>query len=83
MIKTKDTLTKIYIDFKDDRGNISLDLTEAMFIHQWYEAACTAEYMLENEMVAEEDALKTGYEVRRLMGKYELTEEEAIAEVLE
>lgn len=63
---------------------ITLDVHDLMELHQYYEAACTAEYLIENYGIATEDkALKLGYEVRRLMDKYGYLEEDAIAEVLE
>ena len=62
---------------------ITLSLSEMSDISQYYEAYCTAEYMLENyEKVTEENALELGYEVRRLMAKYDYSEDEAISEVI-
>lgn len=57
-----------------------LTMSEMADIHQFYEAACTAEYLMENyECVkSEEEALILGYEVRRTMDKYGLSEIEAI-----
>lgn len=63
---------------------ITLDVHELMEIHEYYEAACTAEYLMDNYSIANENkALKLGYDVRRLMDKYGYDEEEAINEVLE
>ena len=63
---------------------ITLDVHDLMELHKYYEAACTAEYLMDNQSIATEDkALKLGYEVRRLMDKYGYDEEEAINEVLE
>jgi hypothetical protein len=57
-----------------------LTMSEMAQIHQHYEAACTAEYVMENyDIVSESEALAIGYNVRRLMDKYGYDEEEAIA----
>ena len=57
-----------------------LTMSEMTHIHAYYEAACTAEYVMENyDFESEDEALKIGYEVRRLMYKYNYTEEEAVA----
>lgn len=56
-----------------------LTMEEMLPIHQYYEAACTAEYIMENhEDIDEERAIKMGYAVRELMDKYDYDEEEAI-----
>ena len=54
-------------------------------IHSYYEAACTAEYLLDNYqcVTTEEQAMKLGHEVRRRMIKYGYDESEAIDLVLE
>ena len=51
-------------------------------IKKFYEAHCTAEYILENYDVTEEKAIELGYEVRRLMDKYDYYEEDAIDKVM-
>lgn len=51
-------------------------------IKNFYEAHCTAEYILENYDVTEKKAIELGYEVRRLMDKYGYDEEEAIEQVI-
>jgi hypothetical protein len=62
---------------------VTLDVNDLINIHQYYEAACTAEYLMDNyDITDEKDALALGYEVRRLMNKYGYDEEEAIDEVL-
>jgi hypothetical protein len=54
-----------------------------MDTHNYYGAACTAEYLMDSYGIAdEEDAMYLGYEVRRLMGKYDYDEQTAIDEVL-
>ena len=62
---------------------VTLDVNDLMEVHHYYEAACTAEYLMENYGITnEEDALALGYEVRRLMDKYDWDEETAIDEVM-
>lgn len=64
------------------KGN-ELDMIEMSRISSFYKAACTAEYLMDNYDVEDKDeALKKGYEVREIMGKYGMNENEAIAEVL-
>lgn len=62
---------------------ITLDVHELMEIHEYYEAACTAEYLMDNYEISDEStAMHLGYEVRRLMNKYDYDELTAIDEVL-
>ena len=62
---------------------VTLDDFDLMECHKYYEAACTAEYLMENYNITDEDeAMNLGYEVRRLMNKYDYDEETAIDEVL-
>lgn len=62
---------------------VTLDDFDLMECHQYYEAACTAEYLMENYDITDEgEAMNLGYEVRRLMNKYDYDEETAIDEVL-
>lgn len=61
---------------------ITLNKSELADIDKYYEAACTAEYIVENYGLDEEKAMQAGYDVRRLMRKYDYTEEDAIREVL-
>lgn len=63
---------------------ITLSVSDLIDIHRYYEAACTAECLLENceQVTTEEQAMKLGYEVRRKMDKYGYSEEDAIDEVL-
>lgn len=51
-------------------------------IKKYYEAACTAEYIMENYDVTEEEAMELGHEVRRLMDKYGGEEDEVVREVM-
>lgn len=62
---------------------ITLNEWDMYEIKKYYEAACTAEYIMDNYDIADEDkALKLGYEVRRLMDKYGSDEDEAIEQVI-
>jgi hypothetical protein len=62
---------------------ITLDVRDLMDIHQYYEAACTAEYIMENYGITDErEAMQIGYNVRFAMDKYGYDEETAINEVL-
>ena len=61
---------------------ITLNEYEMYDIKKFYEAHCTAEYILENYKVTEEEAIELGYEVRRLMDKYGGEEEDAIYEAM-
>ena len=55
-------------------------MSEMSDIHHYYEAACTATYLMENYGVSDEnESLEIGYEVRRMMDKYGYCEEEAIS----
>ena len=63
---------------------ITLSQSDLIDIDRYFEAACTAEYLLENyeQVTTEEQAMELGYEVRRKMDKYGDSEEDAIDEVL-
>ena len=61
---------------------ITLNEDDLFCINQYYEAACTAEYIAENYGLDEELALKLGYEIRMKMDKYGYEEEEAIKVIL-
>lgn len=62
---------------------ITLDAYELQELHEYYEAACTAEYLMENYDISDEStAMHLGYEVRRFMDKFGGDEEYAIDEVL-
>ena len=69
--------------FKYAIRGIELSFNEMKDIHDYYEAACTAEFLMENyDIKDEEKALYLGCEVRWLMYKYDCDEETAIHEVL-
>ncbi len=68
-------------------NDISLKIEDLVNITNYYEACCTAEYIMENDDYnfngTEEEAIALGYEVRECMDKYNLDEAEAIENVLE
>lgn len=65
------------------KGN-ELDMMEMSRISNFYEAACTAEYLMDNYDVEDKDeALTKGYRVREIMDDYGLNEEEAIKQMFD
>lgn len=60
---------------------------ETLKVHQWYERACTAEYLIENEDYApifdwdENIAFKIACDVRDYMDNNLVTESDAISEI--
>ena len=71
------------MEIKYEIKGITLDVYDLIKIHEYYEAACTAEFVMENYEVSDEvQALQIGYDVRRLMFKYDYTELEAIDKVM-
>lgn len=71
------------MEIKYEIKGVTLTEWDMYDIKKYYEAACTAEYIMENHDITDEDrALKLGYEVRRLMDKYDYYEEEAIDEAM-
>ena len=70
------------MEFKYEIKGVTLDEYDMYEIQKYYEAHCTAEYIAENYDVTDEEAVKLGYQVRRLMDKYDSTEEDAIYEVM-
>lgn len=61
---------------------ITLNEYDMYDIKEFYEAHCTAEYIAENYDVADEEAVKLGYEVRRIMNKYGGDEDDIVREVM-
>ena len=61
---------------------ITLNEYDMYDIKKYYEAACSAEYIMDNYDVTEAEAMKLGERVRRLMDRYGGTEEDAIYEVM-
>ena len=70
------------MEFKYKIKGITLNECDMYEIKEYYEAHCTAEYIADNYDVTDEEAVKLGYEVCRLMNRYGYTEEEAIYEVM-
>ena len=69
--------------FEYEVKGVTLDIGDLINIHAYYEAACTAEYLMDNYDIANEDqALKLGYIIREHMDKYGYDEMEAIYEVM-
>ena len=69
--------------FEYEIKGIKLDVEDMIRIHNYYEAACTAEYVMYNYGInSDEEALKIGYNVRGLMDKYGYTENEALDEFM-
>ena len=72
------------MEIKYEIKGITLDVGDLIEIHRYYEAACTAEFVMENYEVSDEvQALQIGYDVRRLMDKYDYSELEAIDKIME
>lgn len=52
-------------------------------LHHFYEASCTADYLMETYHIVDgEEALKLGCEVRELMYEEDISEEEAIERIV-
>lgn len=74
----------IYKGKTENGTEIELTMGDMCAVSQFYEACCTAEYLIDNGRVKDgEVAFEVGCEVRRLMDKYGYTEDEAIEEALE
>ena len=72
------------MEIKYEIKGITLDVGDLINIHAYYEAACTAEFVMDNYKVSDEvQALQIGYDVRKLMDKYDYSELEAIDKVME
>lgn len=66
-------------------NDYQLSIIDFIEINKYYEACCTAEYLLENYPNLannEEKAIELGYQVRDLMCKYDYDEEEAIEDII-
>ena len=69
-------------NFTFEIKGITLNMDEMTAVHQQYEIYCTAEYLMENYHLDEEQALEHAAEIRRRMDKYSMDENEAIIEVV-
>ena len=64
-------------------NGITLDEFDMQRIKEYYEVACTAEYIMDNyDIINQDEAMKLGYDVRKFMDKYGCDEIEAIEQVL-
>lgn len=61
---------------------VTLDVNDLINIHEYYEAACTAEYLMDNYDVDKDKAMSLGASVREYMNKNNVTEDVAIYEVM-
>ena len=67
------------------RPGVVLSASELAKCQEYYQAACTAEYIQENfdvDLSGEKEALRLGHAVRQDMDKYGRSEEESIQVVL-
>lgn len=69
-------------NFTFEIKGITLDMCDMNRIHEQYQIFTTAEYLMENHHFKEKEALKLAADVRRLMDKYDYTENEAISKVI-
>ena len=70
------------MEIKYEIKGITLDVYDLIKIHEYYEAACTAEYLMDNYGLTEEQAMELGAKVRRYMDKNNVTEDIAIEEIM-
>ena len=68
--------------FKYEIKGITLNELDLMDISLYYNICRTAEYLMDNYDLTEDEAMKLGADVRRYMDKNNVTEDIAIAEVL-
>ena len=75
--------------YKLDNPKTELSMSDMADIHEFYSAACTAEYFLDNQEefdiedeISEDEALAIGFDARRQMDKYGYDESEAIRTAL-
>jgi hypothetical protein len=60
-----------------------ISLEELASLHHQYEVGCTAEYLSENfPILSNKECLEFAQDVRRLMNKREMSESEAIDEIV-
>ena len=69
--------------FDCSANSTALSINELATLHGYYETCCTAEFLMENYDISdEEEAIFLGYRVRERMDKYSLTEDVAIDEIM-
>lgn len=67
------------LKFKTRAGvEVELDSVDMHRVHEYYEAQCTADYLRDTYDWSEDKVQSIAYETRRLMFKYDYTEDEAI-----
>lgn len=69
-------------EMKYEIKGITLNVFDIQKIHEYYEAYCTAEYLVDNYKIKESKALRLGYAIRALMQHKDICEEEAIMQTL-
>ena len=70
------------MEIKYEIKGITLNVYDLINIHKYYEIACTAEYLMENYDLTEDEAMKLGAEVREYMDDNNVTEDVAIDEIM-
>ena len=70
------------MEFKYEIKGITLDEFDMQRIKEYYEQRCTAEYLVENYNLDEEQAMRFAFDIRELMGDWNISETEAIYEIL-
>ena len=70
------------MEIKYEIKGITLDVYDLIKIHEYYQTACTAEYLMDNYKLTEEQAMELGARVRRYMDKNNVTEDIAIEEII-
>ena len=73
-------ITSDKVPFKATFNGQPMDWQDLVTINQFYEASCTAEYVMERYGLDGKTAMELGAEARRQMDKYGYDEEEAIGE---
>ena len=70
------------MEIKYEIHGITLNVYDLMNIHKYYEAACIAEYLMDNYELTEDEAMELGDKIRRHMDKNNVTEDIAIEEIM-
>jgi hypothetical protein len=70
------------MEIKYEIKGITLNEYDLINIHKYYEAARTAEYLIDNYKLTEHKAMKLGTDIRRYMSKNNVTEDVAIEEIM-
>lgn len=80
--KRESTVKAIKIEYKIK--GITLNVHDLVEINNYYRIATIAEYLLDNysKIKNEEEAMKIAYKVNRTMDRYQLSEEDAVAEIM-